>query len=51
MLSRCKCGSKAVLHYVPGCTYIHCILERKTKMALPDSQPLELARVWNSENQ
>ena len=45
-LARCKCGSRAVMRYDPGCTFIHCIDEGMTKAALPDWQPDELARRW-----
>ena len=46
-LNRCKCGSRAVMVYHPGCTYIHCIKESKTVFALPSWCPTELAREWN----
>lgn len=48
-LNRCKCGSPVVMTYVPGCTLIHCIKENVTKTALPDWQPTELKRQWNSQ--
>lgn len=49
-LNRCACGSKAVMHYEPGCTYIRCLAERETKLSLPDWQPNELATLWNQQN-
>lgn len=47
-LARCKCGSKAVMKYDPGCTFIHCIAEGKTVASKPDWQAEQLADEWNS---
>ncbi len=46
-LRRCRCGSRVVMAYEPGCTFIRCLAERKTVSALPDWQPKELAEAWN----
>lgn len=46
-LTRCDCGSIAVMAYEPGCTFIRCLAEKATKMASPDFHPVELARMWN----
>lgn len=46
-LNRCRCGSKVVMAYEPGCTFIRCILEREDKLAVPDFAPEELERKWN----
>lgn len=46
-LRRCDCGSKAVMSYEPGCVYVFCLAEKTSKLALPDFQPKELARIWN----
>lgn len=45
-LARCKCGSKAVMRYEPGCTFIHCIGEGETKAAIADWNPEKLAEEW-----
>lgn len=47
-LKRCRCGSKVVMHYRPGCTFIHCIGEKTPVLAKPDWQPTELAKEWNA---
>ena len=46
-LARCQCGSKAIMCYIPGCTYIVCIREGKTVAAIDDYQPVKLAEKWN----
>ena len=46
-LKRCGCGGKVVMSYAPGCTYITCLAEHGTKMAMPDFHPVELAAMWN----
>lgn len=46
-LKRCACGSAVVMSYDPGCTFLHCIAEKKAVAALPDWQPAELAEEWN----
>lgn len=46
-LKRCSCGSKAVMKYEPGCTFIHCLKENATVLAAPDWCPTELAEKWN----
>jgi len=46
-LARCRCGSRAVMRYEPGVTYIHCIAENETKAASGDWEPERLAREWN----
>jgi len=48
-LKRCQCGSKAILHYEPGCTFVRCLAERETKLSLPDWQPNELEQLWNQQ--
>jgi hypothetical protein len=48
-LARCKCGSKAIMRYDPGCTYIVCIAERETKLAISEWNPKKLAEKWNNE--
>ena len=48
-LKRCPCGSAVVMHYDPGCTFIHCIGERSHKMAIHDWNPTDLADQWNSQ--
>jgi hypothetical protein len=45
-LARCQCGSRAVMRYEPGSTYVHCIAEGITKAALPDWQPEWMAAEW-----
>ena len=50
-LARCRCGSKAIMLYIPGCTYIHCIGEGVTKAALPDWEPERLAAEWNQKHE
>jgi hypothetical protein len=47
-LNRCACGAKAVMAYDPGCTRIHCLGCKQTKAYLPEWQPTELARRWNT---
>lgn len=47
-LSRCACGSRVVMRYEPGVTYIHCLTENETKAATADWEPEQLAREWNS---
>jgi hypothetical protein len=42
----CRCGSRAVMRYEPGATYVHCIAEGITKAALPDWQPEKMADEW-----
>jgi hypothetical protein len=45
---RCyDCGGKVLLRYAPGCTFIHCIKCRESKLALPDWEPAEVIRKWN----
>ena len=46
-LKRCSCGSKAVMKYEPGCTFIHCLKENAAVLAAPDWCPAELAEKWN----
>jgi len=47
-MQRCyDCGGKVLLRYAPGCTFIHCIKCRESKMALPDWEPSEIIRKWN----
>jgi len=46
-LEKCECGSKAVMGYHPGCTFITCIKEGVTKLCGPDWCPGSLAREWN----
>jgi len=47
-MQRCyDCGGKVLLRYSPGCTFIHCIKCRESKMALPDWKPAEVIRKWN----
>jgi len=46
-LARCQCGSKAIMRYEPGCTFIHCIGKGKTVAAIDDYQPEKLAAKWN----
>lgn len=48
-LARCKCGSKAVMRYEPGCTFIHCIGEGKTVAAVLDWNPEGMAEEWNAQ--
>lgn len=48
-LYRCDCGSRAVMRYDPGCTFIHCLAEGVTKSAAPDWQPEALAAEWNAK--
>ena len=48
-LARCECGSRAVMRYEPGCTFVHCIAEGKTKAAVPEYQPERMAAMWNSK--
>lgn len=49
-LARCPCGSRAVMRYEPGCTYIYCIAESETKDATADWEPERLAREWNDKS-
>ena len=47
-MRRCyDCGGKVLLRYSPGCTFIHCIKCRESKLALPDWKPAEVIRKWN----
>lgn len=47
-MQRCyDCGGKVLLRYSPGCTFIHCIKCRESKMALPDWKPAEVIKQWN----
>lgn len=48
-LTRCKCGSVVVMAYEPGCTFIRCLAEKQTKMAMPDFHPAQLAIEWNDQ--
>jgi hypothetical protein len=48
-LARCKCGSKAVMRYEPGCTFIHCIGEGKTVASIADWNPEQLAKQWEEK--
>jgi hypothetical protein len=48
-LARCKCGGKVVMQYAPGCTYIVCLAEHGTKMAMADWEPTRLAEMWNEQ--
>jgi hypothetical protein len=50
-LARCQCGSRAVMRYEPGCTFIHCIAEGITKAALPDWQPDAMVEEWAKLNE
>lgn len=46
-LDPCHCGSRALLRYEPGCTYILCMREYKVKLSGPDWCPRELLEQWN----
>jgi len=47
-MHRCyDCGGKVLLRYAPGCTFIHCIKCRESKLALPDWEPAEVIKKWN----
>lgn len=46
-LRRCECGSAVVMAYEPGCTYLHCLRERKTVAAVADWNPKQLHDQWN----
>ena len=46
-LRRCQCGSKVVMAYEPGCTFIRCLAERKDVATAPDFSPEQLAGEWN----
>lgn len=46
-LRRCDCGSAVTMAYTPGCTFIHCLAEKKDVAATPDWNPDELAGAWN----
>jgi hypothetical protein len=48
---RCRCGSKMLVRYEPGITYILCIKENKPKMAVPDWDPTGLVEKWNKKEQ
>ena len=48
-LRRCECGSAVVMFYEPGCTYLRCLAERKTVLAVPDWNPKELSDQWNEK--
>ena len=49
-LHRCPCGSKAIMQYEPGCTFITCLAERETKLSTPDWNPQQLAHDWNQQH-
>lgn len=48
-LRRCGCGSAVVMTYEPGCTFIYCLAERKSVLALPDWCPAEVNSEWNAK--
>lgn len=47
-LRRCDCGSAVTMAYHPGCTFIHCMAEKKDVAATPDWDPTGLAARWNN---
>lgn len=46
-LRPCDCGSRVIMSYEPGCTFIWCSAERRSVSALPDFEPENLAKLWN----
>lgn len=49
-LARCQCGSKCVVSYEPGCTFVRCLAEKRDVLAMPDWAPLEISEEWNRTN-